>query len=100
MPSTPAHGPIALVVDDDPAMQHLIDEVLTDAGLLVYTAGDGRAALNVIEECRPDVIVLDFEMPVMSGGELCRRLRQSARSTPVMILSSLGSDRVRRQLGA
>ncbi len=72
---TPADYKV-LLVDDDPSMLRLLARWLEKAGYLVRTASDGQEALDAIElEC-PDFLVTDWEMPRVSGLELCRQVRE------------------------
>ncbi|WP_027481288.1 response regulator [Deinococcus pimensis] len=92
-----------LVVDDEPVIRHLIEHVLARAGCTVVTAGDGEAALGVLDE-RPDVrlIISDLGMPVLDGFALLERVRERS-GPPVLILTSRGDEddeRRARALGA
>jgi diguanylate cyclase (GGDEF)-like protein len=80
-----------LVVDDDPTIQLLISSVLEDAGYRVFTAGDGREALGVLNEVTIDCIVSDVNMPHMSGFELCElvRLRPDGKRIVILFLTGL-----------
>ena len=81
-----------LLVDDEPALLEIMAEVLQEAGFTVETAKDGLQALARIEANEPEVVVADVEMGVMSGYELCRRVRASGRdSIPFLFCSGLGS---------
>lgn len=66
-----------LVVDDDNDIRELVAEVLRHAGYAVTTAGDGPTALRAMDECAPDVILLDLVMPHGGGEEFLRSYRQS-----------------------
>ena len=79
-----------LVVDDDDAVRDLLAAVLVDVGYDVRTAPNGRDALASAQRERPDVVVMDVNMPVLDGLSACRRLRDDARtaSLPVLIISS------------
>lgn len=79
-----------LIVDDDPVNLKLVTVVLKQAGYDTFTATNGPAALNSVEQVRPDLIIADVEMPGMDGYELTRQLRQkpSTASLPIMILTS------------
>lgn len=82
-----------LLVDDEPALLEIMAEVLQEAGFTVETAKDGLQALARIEASEPEVVVADVEMGVMSGYELCRRVRASGRdSIPFLFCSGLGSS--------
>jgi CheY-like chemotaxis protein len=74
MMSTPGR---VLVVDDEPALRRLLTDLFSTEGYRVSAASDGAQALERLEHFRPDVVVLDMTMPVMSGwtfAEKCRRL--------------------------
>jgi two-component system response regulator MprA len=82
-----------LLVDDEPALLEIMAEVLQEAGFTVETAKDGLQALARIEANEPEVVVADVEMGVMSGYELCRRVRASGRdSIPFLVCSGRGSS--------
>jgi len=68
-----------LLVDDDPGLLEMMAEVLQEAGFTVETANDALQGLARIEASEPEVVVADVEMGVMSGYELCRRVRASGR---------------------
>ncbi len=79
-----------LVVDDDALIRDTLATALGDEGYVVRVAPDGRTALSSIGNWRPDLIVLDLMMPVMSGVEF-RAAQRSAADTaqiPVIILSA------------
>ena len=77
-----------LVVDNDETMLDLLVELLQDQ-YDVASASDGHGALTLISSFEPDVVVSDVVMPAMSGIELCRQLKQDARTTriPVLLIS-------------
>lgn len=81
-----------LVVDDEIGALTLIGIMLERGGFDVLKARDAQAALGVLEETVPDLIILDVMMPGMNGIELCQVIRQSdaTRKTPVLILSARG----------
>ncbi|WGM47227.1 Alkaline phosphatase synthesis transcriptional regulatory protein PhoP [Brevundimonas sp. NIBR10] len=80
-----------LIVDDDELLRALLTYRLSADGHDVLALEDGSRVLSVIEECRPDLIVLDAMMPVMDGFEILRRLKTGASpdSTPVIMLTAL-----------
>lgn len=81
-----------LVVDDEIGALTLIGIMLERGGFDVLKARDAQAALAILEETVPDLIILDVMMPGMNGIELCQVIRQSAPTTktPVLILSARG----------
>lgn len=69
---------IVLVVDDDPEVLHNTKECLSKVGYRVLTAVDGSAARQISRDERPDVIILDVDMPVTSGLDICKTLKGDA----------------------
>jgi two-component system OmpR family response regulator len=86
-----------LLVDDDAHIRQLLAFALGKAGMKTSEAGDGEAALKEVERERPDLIVLDINMPRMDGLEVCRRLRAEG-DLPILFLSSR-DDEIDRVLG-
>jgi len=86
-------GTRVLAVDDDPVMLVAIDAALDGAGLDVRTCVDPTRFWAVLEEHQPDLLVLDFDMPGITGPELCRSLRNDERweGLPVLFLASTSS---------
>jgi len=76
-----------LVVDDDLELQHLIAFTLRGAGYLVIEAGDGPAAIAAFENERPDLVLLDVNLPRVNGFEVLQRIRKGGARTPVMMLT-------------
>ncbi len=91
--------PRVLVVEDEPAQREVLAYNLEAEGFEVSKAGNGEEALLLVDEDMPDIIVLDWMMPNLSGIEVCRRLktRHETRSIPVIMLSARSEevDRVR-----
>ncbi len=83
-----------LIADDEPNQLELLSYNLGQAGFVVLQAMDGHGALRQIEEHHPDLVILDWMMPHMSGIELCRALRSRAdtKLLPVIILSARGEE--------
>jgi DNA-binding response OmpR family regulator len=95
-----AHGVgKVLIVDDDPNIRRLARFILVDAGFDVLLAEDGLKALEILEQERPEVIVLDLQMPVMDGRDFFHSLKPGERPH-ILILSGDHADRARRELGA
>jgi len=88
-----------LLVEDDRALADLVTFHFERAGYGVTRTGDGEEALILVEEVKPDIILLDWMIEGISGIEVCRRLRRRATSqnTPIIILTARGeeSDRIR-----
>lgn len=91
--------PLVLVVDDEPAQRALLSYNLEAAGFRVLTASDGEEALLVVAEEAPDVILLDWMLPKVSGIEVCRQLKSTkgGQEAAILMVSARSdeSDRVR-----
>lgn len=91
--------PHVLVVEDEDALAELLQYNLKKEGFRVSLAADGDEAMILVEERQPDVIVLDWMLPKISGIEVCRRLRsrQETRNLPIIMLTARGeeADRIR-----
>ena len=98
--------PTILVADDSMTVLRLIDRTLRDAGFNVRLADDGRKAVTLAFEVRPDLIVLDINMPELDGYGVCHELLASKdwdESTPVIFLTSADAPHLEtlgNQLGA
>jgi DNA-binding response OmpR family regulator len=80
-----------LVVDDDANASRLVKLYLQKDGYSVMVAADGREALEVARDKKPDLIVLDLMMPHVDGLEVCRRLRQES-DVPIIMLTARTTD--------
>ena len=86
--------PLVLVVDDEAPIQRFVRAELEAQGYRVLTTGSGTAALERIEEDRPDLVLLDVMMPEMDGFETLRRLRQHS-TVPVIMFTARGATSTR-----
>jgi DNA-binding response OmpR family regulator len=84
-------GASVLVVDDDADVRTLVCELLARAGYTVSQAPDGREALRLLYDERPDLVVLDVSMPELDGWATLERIRELS-SVPVVMLSALGAE--------
>lgn len=88
-----------LIVEDEDALATLLEYNLGKEGYRVFVARDGEEALLRVDEAAPDLVILDWMLPKVSGIEVCRRLRQSpkTRNIPIIMLTARGeeSDRIR-----
>ena len=94
-----AEHPTVLVVEDEPAQRELLSYNLSAEGFRVIQAENGEEALILVDEENPDIIVLDWMLPAVSGIEVCRRLktRNDTRNIPIIMLSARTEevDRIR-----
>ena len=75
-----------LMVDDNLPFLKLYSQILRDAGHEVLEAGNGRQALRIIREHRPDLVVLDVVLPDISGIEVCRQIKGDAALRDVFVI--------------
>ncbi|MFZ0546457.1 MAG: response regulator transcription factor [Candidatus Promineifilaceae bacterium] len=78
---------VILVVEDEPKMVKLARDYLERSNYQVISAGDGRTALAVARDERPDLVVLDLNLPGMDGLDVCRTLRRES-SVPIIMLTA------------
>lgn len=89
-------------IEDEPAVQRLVAFWLEDAGYRVVLAADGAAGLELVRTERPDLVVTDALMPVMTGDELVEALREDPElcDIPIIMATAAASPlRVKRMLG-
>ena len=79
-------GKKILVVDDEPAFVSLVEQVLTQKGYEVLKASNGQESLRVFFDHRPDLVLLDIEMPKMDGWQTCSRIRDVS-DVPIVMLT-------------
>ena len=91
-----------LVVDDDASHRTLICDALEEMGYSTTEAGNGREALDLLEENIPQAVLLDLRMPVMSGWGLLDALKKMprARGLPIIIISGYGFEWEAELVGA
>ena len=86
--------PKILVVEDEPSQREVLAYNLKAEGFLVISADDGEDALLLVEEEKPDLILLDWMMPNLSGIEVCRRLKScnETRAIPIVMVSARSEE--------
>lgn len=89
-----------MVVDDEPAVGEAVRDLLADEGYDVETPGDAQSALPEILRQVPDLVILDINMPGMSGWEFCALLRRQSTTRTVPVLFLTGRQDVRDRITA
>src|SRR5881392_1942548 len=84
-------GETILIVDDEPTIVEVVGLYLQREGYRVVTAADGAAALSLVEQQRPDLVVLDLMLPGLSGLEVTKRLRADG-ALPIIMLTARGEE--------
>ena len=80
-----------LVVDDERNLLMVVKDYLLIEGYEVYTAENGRRALEIFQEVKPDFLILDLMLPDISGEEVCKKIR-SEGDTPILMLTAKTSE--------
>jgi len=93
--------PIVLVVDDELAITDLLETILTDGGYRVLTACNGKQALAKMTDAMPDLILLDFMMPILDGAGMLRAMAATPayQHIPVIMISSLNEEVIAQKCG-
>jgi two-component system OmpR family response regulator len=81
-------GAHLLIVDDEENLRSMLGAALRHHGFEISSVGDGRSALQAIDELEPDLVLLDVMLPDLDGFEVCRRLRADGNRTPVLFLTA------------
>lgn len=83
-----------ILVDDDPQLRYVIADILIASGHSVMTAGNGREAIVLMETGPPDLVITDLMMPIMSGAELVRQMRNESATAlvPVILVTAASRD--------
>lgn len=89
-----ARQPEVLVADDDGVARAIVGEALEQDGYLVREASDGDQAYRTFVKYRPDVVLLDIEMPIRDGYDVCRSIRNTPGGATIPILMITGSEGV------
>jgi DNA-binding response OmpR family regulator len=81
-----------LIVDDDPAQVRMVTTLLNASGLKALKAANGREAVRIMIESKPDIILLDVVMPELSGCETCRLIREISKVPVIMLTGQRKSE--------
>lgn len=84
-------GERILIVDDDHALRAVVDEYLRSEGFATLQAAEGREALQLWQERRPDLLILDWMLPGLSGLDVARQVRQKGQ-TPIIMLTARAEE--------
>lgn len=84
-----------LFADDEPDIQNVVKTILSKEGYEVIIAKDGKEVLNLVKSNRPDLIVLDYMMPVLDGIETCKTLKKDleTKSIPVIMVTGYPEEK-------
>ncbi len=83
--------PQILLVEDETAVQEVIEQTLARQGYRVLTASDGLTALEILEQTSPDLIILDIYLPILDGHRVAQEYRQrSGPQAPILVITGAG----------
>jgi CheY-like chemotaxis protein len=86
-----------LVIDDDPDVRDFIAATLEEQGYSVSHASDGRDGIKLFEQVQPDLVIVDFIMPGLSGADVARKIREKIADQPILFVSGYSeTDAVKR----
>jgi len=96
-----ADEPMLLVVDDEPEINKLVARIFEKRGYRVTSALDGAEALAAVRRQRPDLIMLDLNLPKIDGWEVCRQLKSdpATRAIPIIMLTAAHANVDDAQIG-
>ena len=86
------HQRKVLIVEDDPAIREALREAVSADGNDVVCAPDGGQAVRLFSEGKFDLVLLDLMMPVMSGYDVCRKIREKNKTIPIIMLTARGEE--------
>lgn len=81
-----------LIVDDEQGIVFLLEEILVSAGYETITARTGRNAIQVAEEGYPDLIILDFQLPMINGLEVISEIQSQGIKTPIIMMTGMSEE--------
>lgn len=80
------------VIDDDESLRDTIAVLLEREGFRTIAHADGKSGLDAALSARPDLILVDLRLPLLSGVEVCKQLRAARVTTPIIVLSAIGDE--------
>lgn len=84
----------ALIVDDQPGICLLLEEILKQEGIKVSIATDGRKALDMTDKNQYDVILMDYHLPLYNGGQVIKELERNEYKTSIIVMSGTSRENV------
>src|SRR5436190_4480736 len=86
------HRDKILIIEDDTTMQDALRDNFEFGGSTVHLAADGRAGLDAVFACQPDLILLDIMLPGINGFDVCRRIRSEGLTMPIIMLTAKSQE--------
>ena len=98
VPSRELAGKKILIVDNDPHLCQLLILIFEHSGATVYVANDGRDGLRQFHNHRPDLLILDINLPDINGWEICKRVRLFSESSVLVLTEANSKEEIIRGL--
>ncbi|GAB3789325.1 response regulator [Virgibacillus kimchii] len=86
-----------LIIDDQPGIRMLLTDIFENEGYKITTAADGKEAVNKIYKNEYDLVLVDYNLPIMNGMEILEKLERDNMKTKIIVMSGL-SDEVEKEL--
>lgn len=80
-----------VIIEDEPIMARYIQDLLNDHGFIAYTANTGSEGITIIEKIRPELVLLDIELPDIDGRSICQKIKNEYPDTTVIIITGYDS---------
>lgn len=91
-------GKRVLIVDDEGGIRYLLEELLVSAGYETISADTGLKAVQIVEAEELDLILLDFQLPILNGLEVIQKLRQLNKGIPIIMMTGM-SEKMEMEIG-
>jgi two-component system, response regulator, stage 0 sporulation protein F len=88
-----------MIVDDQLGIRLLLEEIIKSEGHKVVTAENGKEALDKILENEPDLLIVDFKLPIMDGHKLLSELEAQGKEIPTILMSGLAEEAAKKTAG-
>lgn len=88
-----------MIVDDQLGIRLLLEEIIKSEGHKVISAENGKEALKILEKSNPDLMLVDFKLPVMDGHALLKHLEDQGRIIPTILMSGLADEAAKKTEG-
>ena len=86
---------LILVIEDNPIDRRLIEKILRKQGYRLHLASEGKTGLQLAESQKPDLVLLDYDLPGMTGAEICEELKSNDLTKNIPVVFLTGSDTAR-----
>jgi len=81
-----------LIVEDDPIFVSILKEKFSQEGFLTFTAQDGKEGLGVLEREKPDLVIADVLLPILSGLDMAKQIKEKNEDAPIIFLTNVKDD--------